>query len=77
MVLHAPSRIPTFKNKSGKVSNLAKGLVMNLAVTTGAKAKNILIFLANWGKPEKAMKAGGRGTHKTGLQASAQGTPKH
>lgn len=42
---------------SGNSPNFTRGLVANLTVATGAKAKNILIFLASCGKVEKAIKA--------------------
>lgn len=42
---------------SGNNPNFTRGLVANLTVATGAKAKNILIFLASCGKVEKATKA--------------------
>lgn len=51
------TQIQTLSSMSGKNPNFTRGLVANLTVATGAKAKNILIFLASCGKVEKAIKA--------------------
>lgn len=47
----------TLISRSGNAPSFVRGLVENLTVATGAKAKNIFIFLASFGKVEKAMKA--------------------
>lgn len=42
--------------RSGKFANLTIGLVQNSSEATGARAKNILIFLASSGIRENAIK---------------------
>ena len=46
----------TLRKSSGTRANLSRGLVMNSVEATGARAKNILIFLASLGIRENAIK---------------------
>lgn len=46
----------TFKRNSGNFPNLVSGLVENSTEATGARAKNILTFLASSGICENAIK---------------------
>lgn len=53
----------TLMRRSENRPNLTRGLVANWAEVTGARAKNILIFLASSGIRENAMKpVGTKGT---------------
>jgi hypothetical protein len=50
----------TSMTRLGSRPNLVRGLKQKLSETTGAKAKNILILLANSGICENAIKAVGK-----------------